>query len=97
MWTEFAAGLNMAGRLPKKSWPSDPKSAICGQGQGSSGPKIRYPRTSMRPFLGPKIRYFPDKDMGELQGAYGLTVPVYGGRHRAVGALSKFGPYTATV
>ena len=27
----------------------------------------------------------------------GLTVPVYGGRHRAVGALSKFGPYTATV
>ena len=27
----------------------------------------------------------------------GLTVAVYGGRHRTVRALSKFGPYTATV
>ena len=26
----------------------------------------------------------------------GLTVAVYGNRHHTVGALSKFGPYTAT-
>ena len=27
----------------------------------------------------------------------GFTVAVYGGRHRTVGAKTRFGPYTATV